>query len=147
MPSWSTGKARRAVARLVLESAEAFVALLCLLSSTAYLAGAPQPGSVDAVMPGPVRVAWGVYLLLGGAGVLAGLVTGRRRLEKAGLWLLAGPALAYAAAALAYGRAPAAFASGLTTAFALSFAVRATDRVQAWAHRAVLEREHPGAGR
>jgi O-antigen/teichoic acid export membrane protein len=132
------GKARRAAARLILESAEAFVAFLCLLSSVSYLAGAPRPGSVGSVLPAPVQFAWGVYLLLGGAGVLVGLVTGRRRWEKAGLWLLAGPALAFSAAALAYGKAPAAFAAGITLAFAASFAVRATDRVQTWATRTVL---------
>lgn len=131
---------RHAVARLVLESAEAFVALLCLLSSGAYLAGAPEPGSVDAVLPTPVRVAWGVYLLVGGAAVLTGLVGGARRVEKAGLWLLAGPALAYAAVALAYGRAPALFAAGVTAAFALSFAVRASDRIMQWAGRTAWER-------
>lgn len=118
---------------MVLQSAEAFVALLCLLSSVSYLAGATQPGSIDALLPGPIRVVWGGYLLLGGWSVIAGLVGGWRRLEKSGLWLLAGPGVAYAAIAFAYGRGSAVFAAGITLAFAGSFAVQAIDRLQAWA--------------
>lgn len=139
MTGWSRrrGMLRYAAAALVLESAEAFVGLLCLLASVGYLAGVPEPGSVDAVLPDPVRVAWGAYLLVGAVGVLVGLAFGWRRLEKAGLWLLAGPAVAYAAAALTYGRASAVFPAGLTLAFAGSFAVRALDRVQHWALRVV----------
>lgn len=123
----------RACARLVLESAEAFVALLCVLAGAGYLAGAPQPGSIDAVLPAWIRTGWGGYLLAGGILVLAGVAAGRRRTEKVGLWLLAGPGVAYAAAAIAYGRAPALFPAGLTIAFAAAFAVRAMDGLQAWA--------------
>lgn len=124
---------RAAVARMVLQSAEAFVALLCLLASVGYVAGRPQPTSIDALLPEVIRFAWGMYLLLGGLGVLIGLVGGWRRVEKAGLWLLAGPGVAYAAIAYAYGRTPALFAAGVTFAFAVSFAVQAIDRLQAWA--------------
>jgi hypothetical protein len=126
---------RAAAARIVLQSAEAFVALLCLLASVGYLAGAPKPGSVDEQLPALVRGAWGVYLGVGGVAVLAGLVTGVRRVEKAGLWLLAGPAVAYSAAALTFAQASALFPAGLTLAFAASFAVRAIDRLQVWARR------------
>lgn len=130
---------RLAAARVVLQSAEAFVALLCLLASLSYVAGAPQPGSIDALLPGAIRVAWGCYLLTGGLSVLAGLLGGWRRVEKAGLWLLAGPGVAYAAIAFGYGRAPALFASGITLAFAVSFAVQAIDRLQDWAWTTIRE--------
>lgn len=130
---------RAAAARVVLQSAEAFVALLCLLASVSYLAGQPQPNSIDALLPAAVRFAWGCYLLLGGVAVLTGLIGGWRRVEKAGLWLLAGPGLAYASIAFAYGRAPALFAAGVTFAFAASFAVQAIDRLQDWAWAQIRE--------
>lgn len=128
---------RRPVARLVIESSEAFVAMLCTLSSLAYIGGAPKPRSVDELLPSWLRTVWGLYLLIGGVMTLAGLIIGRRRTEKVGLILLAGSATAYAAAVIATAGALGIFPAGVTLAFALAFAVRASDRVQRAAIRAL----------
>lgn len=128
---------RKPTARLILESSETFVALLCTLSSTAYLSGAPPPKSIDTLLPVWLRFAWGAYLFVGGILTIVGLVTGLRWTEKAGLLLLAGSATAYAVAALALGGLAAAFPAGVTLAFALAFGVRASSRLQAAARKAL----------
>jgi hypothetical protein len=121
---------RRAGARLTLESCETFVALLCVLSSAAYLSGTPAPKSIDALLPVWLRVAWGGYLFAGGLLILVGLSVGRRRTEKAGLLLLAGSASVYALALGLVAGLAALFPAGITLAFAAAFGVRASDRVQ-----------------
>lgn len=125
----------RPLARVVAESTEMFLAFLCLLSSLAYLGGAPRPQSLDALLPGWLRLAWGLYLLFGGAAVLVALPAGWRRLEQAGLWLLAGPAGVYSLAVMHYGGVMGLFPAGVTLAFAAAFAVRASDAAQYWAAR------------
>lgn len=120
----------RAAARLILESCEAFVAFLCALSSLAYLGGAPEPRSVDVLLPSWLLFVWGLYLLLGGVLTLAGLIIGRRRTEKAGLLLLAGSATVYALAVLFNAGWAGLFPAGITIAFAAAFGVRASDRIQ-----------------
>lgn len=126
---------RQAAARLILESCEAFVALLCALSSLAYLGGAPEPRSVDVLLPGWMLFAWGVYLLLGGVLTITGLVIGRRQTEKAGLLLLAGSATVYALAVLVSAGLAGLFPAGITLAFAAAFGVRASNRIQRLALR------------
>lgn len=133
----------RTTARLVLESSEAFVAFLCVLSSTAYLSGVSPPKSIDALLPAWLRLAWGAYLFVGGVMTLVGLAAGRRRTEKVGLMLLSGPAVAYGTAALAAAGTAALFPAGITFAFAAAFGVRASDRIQSAALR-VLGHEQSG---
>lgn len=123
----------------MLLSSEAFVALLCALSSLAYIGGAPEPRAVDTLLPDWMRVLWGLYLLVGGVMTLTGLLAGSRRIEKVGLLLLVGPALAYATATAYVGGMRAIFPAGITFAFGAAFGVRASNRLQRAAVRA-LER-------
>lgn len=125
----------RAAARLILHSSESFIALLCGLSSVSYLAGAPQPRTIDALLPFWLRFTWGAYLLFGGVLTLLGLVVGIRRVEKAGLLLLSGPAVVYGVAIVAAAGWRAVFPAGITFAFAAAFSVRASNRLQALATR------------
>lgn len=130
---------RKTIARLVLLSSEAFVALLCAVSSLAYIGGAPAPRAVDALLPDWMRVLWGAYLLVGGVMTLIGLLSGNRRVEKIGLLLLVGPAVAYGTAVATVGGLRALFPAGITFAFGAAFGVRASNRLQLAALRA-LER-------
>lgn len=130
---------RKTTARLVLLSSEAFVALLCALSSLAYLGGAPPPRAVDTLLPAWMRILWGLYLLVGGVATLIGLLSGNRRIEKVGLLLLVGPAMVYATATGFVGGVRAIFPAGITFAFGAAFGVRASNRLQRAAVRA-LER-------
>jgi hypothetical protein len=89
---------RRLAARLMTKSTETLIATFCLIGSLPRLLGAAGPQSVEAVFPVWLRYSWGAVLVVGGAALLAGVMSGRPRLERPALSLLAGATLAYAAA-------------------------------------------------
>lgn len=96
---------------------------LCLLSGATYLAGAEAPSSVEQVMPGWLVVAWySILAAAGGVGILGNAWPGQfdtaLQVRIAGLFLVSGPATAYAVAALSFAGWPALFPAGLVAAFA-----------------------------
>lgn len=128
-----------ALARLVLRPFRAFIALLFTVSSLSYLVGVQQPQSVDAALPDPIRLLWGGSLLLGGVALLAGLASGIRPVEKAGLLAVAGGAMAYALSILAFAGIRGLLPAGLSIAVAVSCLVDSWDRLQGWARRTLLD--------
>lgn len=125
----------RAVARLILRPFRAFVAVLFVSVSLSYMFGVPQPRSVDALLPVPVRVLWGVCLMLGGSGLLIGLSSGTRSIEKMGLVQLAGGSVVYSMVVLHYSGKAALLPAGLCIAVAGACLVDGWDRLQNWAQR------------
>ncbi len=98
---------------------------LCLLSGLSYLAGAQPPNSVEATMPGWLVVAWYMALAVGGAvGILGNLWPGYLvvglQIRLSGQIVTAGPAAAFAVAAVSFAGAPASFAAAIVMGFAIS---------------------------
>ncbi len=69
--------------------------VLCVISGVTAVAGY-QPSSVQALLPGPIRVAWGWMLLVGGLSRLVGIAGALWPLDAAGCALLGAAAFMYA---------------------------------------------------
>lgn len=104
-----------------------FIGLVSLVSGASYTAGAPLPGSLDAALPLWFLHVWGVYLMLGGAAVLSGVVLLIRRAFDTGLWLLGGGIAVYATVLLTSARVHGAgLQAGIDLGLAAACVVRAT---------------------
>ena len=96
---------------------EALIALLCLISALSFYV---DPHSLDdqavgTVIPIGWAWCWTTGLALAGAGILAGIWTGRANVESAGLILLSSAVAIQATAVIAY-RGPSAIISTLLAA-------------------------------
>jgi uncharacterized membrane protein len=77
---------------------ELFVAAFCCVQGVSILAGALPAGSIESVLPDWLVYAWAAELTVGGGAVVAGVLTHRRRVERAGLIQLGPASLAYGTA-------------------------------------------------
>lgn len=111
-------------APLMGNSFEVFTAALCLVSGLPTLLAGPTPTSLEALLPPVLVRVWGGELVIGGALIVAGVLTNRHRLERAGLVQLGPASLAYGIALLVALKLAAAVAAGLTVALALTCAAR-----------------------
>jgi hypothetical protein len=75
-----------------------FVAGFCCVQGVSILAGALPAGSIESVLPMWLVYAWAGELTVGGGAVVAGVLTHRRRIERAGLIQLGPASLAYGTA-------------------------------------------------
>lgn len=126
---------KRGVARLALGAWKAFVSFLCLLSGLSFLIGAvARPQSIEHTLPLPVQLVWNLFLVLGSGLVFYGLMGGRRRPERLGLFLLGGASLVYAQVIwVTAGFGTGMLAACLTLALALAAFTDAFDSVRRWA--------------
>lgn len=97
---------------------------LCLISGLTYLAGANPPSSVEEAMPGWLLAAWYSTLVAAGiTGMVGNLWPGQLGtallVRMSGQLFAAGPAAAYAIAAISYGGVKALFAGGIVLAWSL----------------------------
>lgn len=97
---------------------------LCLLSGLSGVAGAQPPTSVEETMPGWLVAAWYAGLVAAGTvGTVGNLWPGQLGtallIRLSGQMLTAGPAAAYAIAALSFAGWSAMFPAGLTAVFSL----------------------------
>jgi hypothetical protein len=134
------------------------LALLVIVSGAALVlaGGRSAPQSLERSLPTPLVLAWGVFLVAGGALSLSGLllrgVMRRSRamgLERAGNSLLAPAALIYGLVLFEQGGGRAAVAAGLSIAFGLASAIYSyTRRPVIWQRllRRQIERELAGEG-
>lgn len=91
---------RRAVHSLVLQSIEAFIALLCVMVGFPLLL-APErmsPQSVEALLPPILVIVWAAGLAVGGMVTLAAIVADNYRIERIGIAILWGTVTVHAIA-------------------------------------------------
>lgn len=81
---------RRIIPALVLTSVEAFVSILCILSSIPIIVNPDQlaPDSAVRLFPGWTIYIWAAGLLLGGLLSLVGIATMEYRIERIGVLIL-----------------------------------------------------------
>jgi hypothetical protein len=76
--------------RITVDGFTTLIAFVLLISGIAYISGAPQAGSIEAVEPSWLLHLWGVWLCVSAPITLLGVFTGRAPIFSAGLWLMAG---------------------------------------------------------
>jgi len=93
---------RRVFYSVVLTSVEFFLAVVALIAGVPVLLDPISlslvPGSLAQLLPQWMVVLWGVQMVTGGAGTMAGIVTGDFRIEQIGVMLLLGGAFIYSLA-------------------------------------------------
>lgn len=79
---------------------EIFIAALCVASGLPLIIGvAPNPASIEALLPPAIVAVWGLNLVAGGALICTGLLVRRFRIaERVGLSILAPTSIVYAVA-------------------------------------------------
>lgn len=126
---------RKTPAGLLWHPFEWFVAILCILSGVAQLAGYAEPQSVERLLPGPFLKLWGIFLVLGSVALASGLssieatsadryVVTRVPSYRLGLRLLAIAVTVYVVALLLYAGPAAIPACVIPAAFVLMCGVR-----------------------
>ena len=103
---------------------EIFALVACAMSGTSLLLGGVVPGSINALLPLPAVIAWGIALAFGSAAALTGIVLKNRLLglllEQVGLVAVGGAACLYAATILLYTGGAGLAASLVVGAFGVS---------------------------
>lgn len=114
------------------EPLEAFMGLISLSSGLSYVLGAPVLGSIEATLPPALLVIWGVYLLIGGAAIIGGVVGGFYRLFILGLLFLAAGIIVYAIVIWSTSLPGAQLQAAVDIVLAAALAIRAYRKGSPW---------------
>lgn len=114
---------------------EIFLGGLCVVSGLPFLLNfTPKPGSLEALLPEWLVIAWGTQLVLGGLATLFGILADREDTYRFGMTLLGPAAIIYAVGIVAASGAPGLVAAAITLAFGLACIVR---WAVLWVHREI----------
>lgn len=124
LPRWRRWVLQHTPAPLLREPFALWIALACLLSAAAQLAGLNEPSRITQLLPAWVAVAWNAELAVGGLLTLAGVLSNRARILVFGLTPLGFGCLAYSAIIIAAGGTRGLFAAVLTSSLGLACFVK-----------------------
>lgn len=120
VPPWRRWVLRHIPAPLLKEPFLLWLALACILTAGAQLAGATEPNAYAQLLPRLALKAWQAELLIGGTLTLVGVCWSKPRILILGLQPLGLAALAYSVGVLYLAGSRAILSVGITVAFSLA---------------------------